>query len=1155
VVSLCFRITSKPVKIQPKDKYFPISHLAKFSFVLLIFTSVFFYSIHAQNTEIKFNLVEGDNGKPLGQINSITQDPNGYMWFSGQGKNCLYRYDGTRMIAFTHDSLNPNSLSGAFSMETVYADNKGLIWIGFGGGGMDQFNPETRIFKHFVNDSTDPASLSAGMVSVILRDHLDRLWVGTQNGLDRLDEKTGKFIHYRNEPGNPSSLSFNWVRSIYEDRNGVLWVGTGMEFTLFDNDMNQGGLNRMESNGTFTQFKHDPKNPNSLVNNKVRAICEDSKGNFWIGTAGDGLHIMDREKGTFTRYPFNPAHPERLSRPALKETGFGDPISFIREDAGGAIWIGTYISGVSRYDTGTKKITHFEASNGYPDRSCFQSYLSRDGVLWLTSTDQSAFLYRVAPTNKKLKNFISGETTGIIYEDKQGTLWSVGFLKGLIQYDQNKKPVRQFKSDDQDSISLIKVGINSIFQNQQDTLLLCTGNGIVLFNKVNFHGTWFKFKTSTDSIQKKFDGKFVSRMIEDNDRSKWIATSEGLFHLDANNVLIKQYLPVAGDSTTINSELLTSVLEGNKGDIWVGAFKGGYNGLTGDGGINCLDKNTGRFRHYLEGMGINNLFRDSGGIVWAGTEKGLYRYEKVTDRFTSFFGSQSALSGGNINNMIEDDTGNLWIVTESFIVKLNEDRTKSFIYGKRYGIRPTTLQYGGLCKTSKDEILVGYNEGFYSFYAKDMTETSKPLQLNMTGFYVNNLPVFSGEGNLLVNAIEKTSSVILAFNQNNFSFSFAAIDYRAPETNKYYTRLENYDSIWREAGGDKSAAYINVPPGKYIFQVRAINVDGVNAEKSIQVIINPPWWKTTWAYVLYGLLLIGTLFGIDRLQKQRTIRKERQKAQSKELAQAKEIEKAYTELKITQTQLIQSEKMASLGELTAGIAHEIQNPLNFVNNFSDVNKELLIEMKNELDKGNLESAKEVAGNIFENEDKINHHGRRADAIVKGMLMHSRVSTGQKEPTDINQLADEYLRLAFHGIRAREKSFNVTMKTDFDQDIHKVNIVPQDIGRVLLNLYNNAFYAVAEKEKKAENNFEPTVEVFTKRAGNKIEIKVKDNGNGIPQKTLDKIFQPFFTTKPSGQGTGLGLSLSYDIIKAHGGEIKVNTREGEFTEFVIQIPYL
>ena len=274
------------------------------------------------------------------------------------------------------------------------------------------------------------------------------------------------------------------------------------------------------------------------------------------------------------------------------------------------------------------------------------------------------------------------------------------------------------------------------------------------------------------------------------------------------------------------------------------------------------------------------------------------------------------------------------------------------------------------------------------------------------------------------------------------------------------------------------------------------------------------------------------------------------------------IEKAYDQLKSTQSQLIQSEKMASLGELTAGIAHEIQNPLNFVNNFSEVSNELIDEMNEELDKGDFEEAKAIASDIKQNLEKINHHGKRADAIVKGMLQHSRSSSGVKEPTDINKLADEYLRLAYHGLRAKDKSFNATMKTDFDESIGNINIIPQDIGRVILNMITNAFYEVNEKKEQLAkdlsgfenltglNNYEPTVSVGTKKVNGKVEISVKDNGNGIPQKVLDKIFQPFFTTKPTGQGTGLGLSLSYDIVKAHGGELKVETKEGEGSEFIV-----
>ncbi len=303
--------------------------------------------------------------------------------------------------------------------------------------------------------------------------------------------------------------------------------------------------------------------------------------------------------------------------------------------------------------------------------------------------------------------------------------------------------------------------------------------------------------------------------------------------------------------------------------------------------------------------------------------------------------------------------------------------------------------------------------------------------------------------------------------------------------------------------------------------------------------------------VKYTLLLSATgilvLFSFILLRNNR----HKQKAKVK-------IENAYSGLKAAQQQLIQSEKMASLGELTAGIAHEIQNPLNFVNNFSEVSTELVDEMNAELDKGNNADAKLIATDLKQNLEKINHHGKRAGDIVKGMLQHSRSSTAVKEPTDINKLVDEYLRLAYHGLRAKDKTFNAILKTAYDESIGNINIIPQDIGRVILNLITNAFYATNEKAKLDFDIYAPTVTVKTSKISqangvSKVEISVTDNGNGIPQKVLDKIFQPFFTTKPTGQGTGLGLSLSYDIVKAHGGELKVETKEGEGTEFMIHLP--
>lgn len=300
---------------------------------------------------------------------------------------------------------------------------------------------------------------------------------------------------------------------------------------------------------------------------------------------------------------------------------------------------------------------------------------------------------------------------------------------------------------------------------------------------------------------------------------------------------------------------------------------------------------------------------------------------------------------------------------------------------------------------------------------------------------------------------------------------------------------------------------------------------------------------------------LSTALGVFLLLAFILIRNNRQKQKTNELLLTQKgiVEKSLSELKSTQAQLVQREKMASLGELTAGIAHEIQNPLNFINNFSELNKELLDELAGAKKSGQDTEADELLATLKENQEKIYHHGKRADAIVKGMLQHSRSSKGAKELTDINVLADEYLRLAYNGFRIKPDSIDISLKTDYDKTIGRVNIIPGDLGRVLLNIYNNAFYAMSEKKKHSRAEFEPELLVGTKKINSQIEIKVRDNGTGVSSTSVDKIFQPFYTTKPTGEGTGLGLSISYDIVKAHDGEIKVYSREGEFTEFTILLP--
>ena len=420
----------------------------------------------------------------------------------------------------------------------------------------------------------------------------------------------------------------------------------------------------------------------------------------------------------------------------------------------------------------------------------------------------------------------------------------------------------------------------------------------------------------------------------------------------------------------------------------------------------------------------------------------------------------------------------------------------------------------------------GGNNGFNFF---------DPLQLKANSYIppivITQFKLFDS----LVKGANESKEIVLKHNENYFSFEFSSLSFHNPAKNQYAYQLEGVDKGWVYSGSRRYVAYTNIDPGTYVLKVKGTNNDGVWNEEgtSITIIINPPWWLTWWAYSIYGLLLIALAIIIYRYQRQRVIRAEREKAQKKELAQAKEIEKAYTELKNTQAQLIQSEKMASLGELTAGIAHEIQNPLNFVNNFSEVSNELMEEVEEERSK-NQESrdeklVSEILSDIKQNLEKINHHGKRASSIVKGMLEHSRKSSGKKEPTNINALADEYLKLAYQSLRAKDKDFNATLETNFDPSLPKINVVSQDIGRVILNLITNAFYAVNERSKKGETGYEPKVSITTQLTANsQLLMAIKDNGSGIPSHIKDKIFQPFFTTKPTGQGTGLGLSLAYDL---------------------------
>jgi len=1109
---------------------------------VVIVTLLLSFAHKANSQDFDFYKIESAEGISFNFVTGITQAPNGLMWVTT--KTGLYSYDGKTITVYNPNPLNPNSLSSN-SLESIFIDLTGYIWIGTLGHGLNGFDPKTERFTQYRYNSEDPAGLSNDTVTRIITDKRGNLWIGTHGGLDKYIPETGQFEHYRYDPDDPASLSNNQVRSLFVDKQGTLWVGTGSPYPDNGGGPETGGLNRMNmETGEFTRFMHIPGDSTGLMNNKISAIYEDSKGNMWIGTAQNGLHILDRQSGTIHRLPYDPGKPGKFTGPAITpETPLHFHITFINEDILGNMWLGTSSSGVFYFPEGEKERFHFYLNEtttyGFADAGAWTAFTSRDGVFWLGGT--SGNIYRVNPIQKKIPHFGSPYSVNDFYKTSKGDLWIATEGKVIVKENRGgiiKQGEVDIAPDDEDDDYVQK-----IIEDHQGNIWIGGNSGLNLWEGPDKRLVQFSHDPQNS---KSLSNNVVITIYEDREQNLWVGTVHGLNLMDKESGTFRHFYPNRADTSIRGLNITTSILHDKQGNLWVG--------LWNSGGVYILDPPGKSGKSYLTGSSVIFLLEDSFGTIWAGTRSGLFRYKEETDVFVRFTGSSSMNNFFEANTMVEDDQKHLWVSTNGALLRINPQRDEVSRLGKTYGIENVNFNWNSGYKDPNGNLYFGHESGYFMFDPEEIMQDPRSPEISFISFQLANQIVSKGDQSLEGENLLKDEDIRLRSDQNVFYIEYAIIDYSNPEENQLVYFLENFDNSWQKANTEGKTYFFNVPTGKYAFRVRAMNSYGVWSEKKINITIMPPWWRTWWAYGLYAILFFLVILGFDRFQRRRIKGKERQRTLKKELAQAKEIEKAYTELKATQNQLIQAEKMASLGELTAGIAHEIQNPLNFVNNFADVNKELLAELKEELEKGDTDEVKAIIDDITGNEEKIIHHGKRADAIVKNMLQHSRGSGEEKVPTDLNALADEYIRLSYHGLRAKDKSFNADFKVIPDPALPEVRVVPQDIGRVLLNLINNAFHAVAERSKEGEVDYKPQVVVETRAEKEKAVIRVKDNGKGIPSGVVDKIFEPFFTTKASGEGTGLGLSLSYDIItKGHGGELKLENKVGEGAEFVISLP--
>ncbi|MCU7548751.1 histidine kinase [Chitinophagaceae bacterium LB-8] len=829
----------------------------------------------AWSQEIFFSPVLPPEGKVFRHVTGIVQDKEGYMWFAS--KKGLFRYDGYEMTTYTNNPFNKNSLASD-ALEAICVDSSGILWIAIFGKGLDRFDPVTGIFKHYHHDPKDPGSISGEWVNALYVDHEGTLWVGTGDGLDRLDPKTGKFIHYRNQPGDPVSISNNEVVAIYEDRQCVLWIGTGSVYSGKDSE---GGLNRMDKKtGKFSRYFHDPKNPHSLVNNKVRAIYEDRKGNFWVGTSGDGLHTMNRQNGSFQRYPYDPEHPEKLSRPPFKKKPFLDFITFITEDITGGIWIGTSESGLNYYNPLTGKTRHYEhekdTAGAFTDGNTWWTYTSKEGVLWISTLYGN--LYRVNPLRRDIPFYESFTgSVNAFYEAPDGSFWT-GTERGLvIKNYKGKGETKMFVHEPGNPYSLSNSSVLSITPDSYGKIWVGTFEGLNVWDE---HKNGFIHYRHNPKKSNTLTHDFILSVLEDRKSDLWIGTVKGLNRMDRKSGSITRYVFHPEDTTTFGSNFVASVLQSRQGEIWVACWM-----VPGD--VHKLNSANGKYETYRIGGMVSCLFEDDHGVLWAGGEEGLFQFNRRKNSFEPFVDSNAYTKFINVRSIIEDDKKNLWIVAKNGILRLDPKRGVTRIYGRNDGINGNTLSFRPAYKASNGKLYFGSYSGYFVLSPGQLIKSSTPPQIVISNFQLSNIKLPEEDRNLVLTApLHQLKDLQLRYNQNAFTFSFTAIDYAYPEDNRHFFMLENYNDNWIQAGSDRKAIYFNVPPGKYVFRVKAANSEGIWAEKSINIVITPPWWGTWWFRIAAVIVILAMLYGAMRWRMHQKFRlqlerfeKERQLAQ------------------------------------------------------------------------------------------------------------------------------------------------------------------------------------------------------------------------------------------------------------------------------------
>ncbi len=1085
------------------------------------------------------------------QVFEMIQDQNGVLWITGQ--NGLSTFDGYNVHTFTNNPDDEFSIPNGRPF-VLLEDIDGNIWTA-GSYGLSVFDPETEQFSLI----SAPDSLPAIRAGQILQTTDGLIWVLNNEGFYRLQqsslEQSTSTIDYFKIDLEADSTSSLFTDEMIESDDGLLWITSNFGLLQFN-----------PTTENFKKLGPFDDEINELLES-ASAIIKDQNNSIWLSVEG-GI-IVFREGSS---------EPELITTLGNNSFSLKDVLitdMYFATDQ--TIWIGTVRQGALNYNPLNNTLVQYKNDPNNPesigDNAVVFIQEDQDYNMWFISFNIGLSLMYEKPWNYEfIKIKDTDDPTNLVndiyelHEAENGDLWAAPY-SGLAHIPADGSPSQIYYPFPEDTSS----------ENEANWIFKIDDNDGELFIS-----TYFRSEEDEENELYRFDIKdkrFIVIELPDSipvpqnfevSDSYYYWVVEGTDHLmqlskedySLSTINLPVDYPERVDESDTSSfmRILTSTL----GTVYL------------QHEINIRNSSSSLFWTYYRfnpdlktfskvdlttpsdiNLGITIPSSVEEGVFYSSTDRGILQENLITGESSLLY---EWATNSSVNSLFEDKNGLIWYAESSIsIVRFNPITKKVNTFYYDLNRKPRGI--GNIFQLNNNDLVFFGNGGYVQFNPDEVQE-----EKNIQNILISELRAGSDS----FTNIKPSEVYQIDYENNNISVSYTGINYRSTD-NQYRYRLLGYRDEWVSAGTQRSLFLANLPFGEYKFQVQSTINGSSFTDNSATAVLNitilPPWWRTLPAYLFFALVLAGSIYSFDQFQRRRLLSREREKNRDKELAQAKEIEKAYTHLKAAQDQLVQQEKLASLGQLTAGIAHEIKNPLNFVNNFSEISIEMIEEIETELasyrdtsDIKSLDEANTILIDIKANLNKIHQHGSRADSIVKSMLQHSRGGSRKLEPTDLNALVLEFVNLSFHGMRAGKDPISVDLNFELSDEVGDVPLMSEDVSRVIINLCNNAFDAMRDKksnkekgksESKSTEAYKPQLTVRTSKKGDNISLEIEDNGPGIPKQIQDKILQPFFTTKKGSEGTGLGLSITNDIINAHGGTLNIETSEN-YTKFMITL---